>query len=94
MSDIEVRDNTDRHRFELLVDGELGGLADYRVRGGVVVVTHSEIDRRFRGRGLGNELASRTLDQLRERGARVVPSCPFFARYVAEHPEYRDLVES
>jgi predicted GNAT family acetyltransferase len=22
----------------------------------------------------------------------VVPACPFFAKYVAEHPEYDDLV--
>jgi predicted GNAT family acetyltransferase len=67
--------------------------ADYRLRDGVVVITH-EVDRRFRGRGLGNELASRTLDLLRVRGARVLPVCPFFARYVADHPEYGDIVES
>jgi len=84
VSDIEVQDDPARHRFELLVDGAPAGLADYRVRdGGIVVVTHSEVDRRFRGQGLGNELARRTLDQLRERGVKVVPACPFFAAYVA-----------
>jgi uncharacterized protein len=93
VSDIDVRDNPERHRFELLVDGEVGGLADYRLRPGVVVVVHSEVDRRFRGQGLGNELARRTLDQLRERAVKVVPACPFFARYVSEHPEYDDLIE-
>ena len=94
MSDIQLRDNVDRHRFELLVNGEVGGLAGYRVRGNVVTVTHSEVDGRFRGRGLGSQLARRTLNLLRERGVRVVPSCPFFARYVAEHHEYDDIIDA
>lgn len=93
VSDIEVQDNPGGHQFELLVDGELAGLAAYRERDGVVTVTHSEVDRRFRGRGLANELARRTLDQLRERGVTVVPMCPFFAHYVSEHHEYDDLIE-
>ncbi len=91
--DLTVRDNPDRHRFELLTDGEVAGLAAYRVRDGVTVITHSEVDPRFRGQGLGSELARRTLDLLRDHRARVVPACPFFGRYVAEHPEYADLIE-
>lgn len=92
MGDIEVRHDAGRHRFELFVDGEAGGHADYRERDGAVVVLHSEVDPRLRGRGLGDELARRTLDQLRERGVKVVPACPFFARFVDRHPEYQDLV--
>jgi hypothetical protein len=93
VSDIEVRDNPATNRFELLVDGEVAGLAAYRLRDGAVIVTHSEVDRRFRGQGLANELARRTLDQIRERDLHVVPLCPFFARYVETHPEYQDIVE-
>jgi predicted GNAT family acetyltransferase len=90
--DVQVQDNPDRSRFELVVDGELAGQATYRIRDGVVIVTHSEVDPDFRGRGLAGELARQTLDTLRERGDRVVPACPFFAKYVGEHPEYDDIV--
>jgi len=89
---VQVQDNPARHRFEILADGEVAGLAAYRVRDGVVVVTHSEVDPRFRGQGLASELARQTLDTLRERGEKVVPACPFFAKFVAEHPEYDDIV--
>ena len=89
-----MRDNPSESRFELTVDGERAGLAAYRVRDGVTVVTHSEVNRRFRGQGLGNVLAQGTLDGLRAQGARVYPACPFFAKYVAEHPEYDDIIES
>jgi predicted GNAT family acetyltransferase len=93
VNEIDLREDTGAHRFELLVDGEVGGLAAYRVRDGVTVITHSEVDPRFRGQGLGGELARRTLDALRSRGARVYPACPFFARYVVDHPEYSDIIE-
>ena len=91
--DVSVRDNADERRFELMLDGEMAGLAAYRVRDGITVITHSEIDHAHRGKGLGNDLARHTLDTLRAQGARIRPACPFFAKYVAEHPEYADLVE-
>jgi predicted GNAT family acetyltransferase len=90
--DVKVQDNPGRRRFELLVDGEVGGFADYRIRDGVVVVVHSEVERAYRGQGLGGRLAEQTLNTLRERGEKVVPACPFFARYIADHPEYADIV--
>jgi predicted GNAT family acetyltransferase len=92
VSDIELRDEPTRHRFELLVDGEMAGLAEYRRHDDRVVVIHSEVAPRFRGRGLGNELAARSLDLIRSRGETVKPVCPFFAHYVGEHPEYDDMV--
>jgi uncharacterized protein len=95
VSDFEVQDNAANHRFELLVDGAVAGLAMYRRRGDdIVVVTHSEVKPDFRGRGLGNVLAQRTLELIRSRGEKIVPICPFFARYVEEHPEYDDIVVS
>ena len=87
-----IQDNPAQRRFEALVDGRVGGFAAYDVHDGVVVVTHTEVDPVHRGQGVGQQLARGTLDQLRERGDRVVPRCGFFASYVAEHPEYTDLV--
>ena len=92
MADVTVQDNPDRNRFELLVDSAVAGFAAYRAQDGAVVITHSEVDPAHRGEGLGQELARQTLDQLRERGARVVPACPFFADYVSRNPQYSDLV--
>lgn len=88
-----VRENAGESRFELIADGEVAGFAAYRVRDGQTVITHSEVDDRFRGQGLGNELAKGTLDLLREQGARVVPVCPLFVRYVGRHHEYDDLID-
>ena len=92
--DVSVQDSPEQHRFQVVVDGRTRGFAAYRQREGAIVITHSEVDPALRGQGVGQELARRTLDLVRERGDRVVAQCPFFARYIAEHPQYADLVES
>lgn len=94
MSDIEVHDDPDRSRFEITVDGRVAGFAAYRVRDGLVIVTHSQVDPAYQGQGLGSRLVAGTLDQLRERGATVVPACPFFAKYVSTHHDWDDILAS
>jgi len=88
----EVRDNPARSRYELYVDDELAGIADYRVQGDVVVMPHTHIDRDRRGNGLGAELVKGALDDIRASGRTVVPQCWYVAEFIDEHPEYRELL--
>jgi predicted GNAT family acetyltransferase len=90
----DVRDNPDRSRYELFVDGEIVGIADYRVDGDVIVIPHTEIDRAKRGNGLGAELVRGTLDDIRASGRTVVPQCWYVAEFISEHPDYQDLLRT
>jgi len=87
-----VEENPAKHRFEILVDDALAGFTAYLPRGEVLVFTHTEVDQRYRGMGVGEALVRGTLDQLRERGDRLVPKCPFVAAFIERHPEYANLV--
>jgi predicted GNAT family acetyltransferase len=88
----QVSDNAAESRYEIRVDGRLAGFAQYRVRDGAVVFTHTEVDEEYEGQGVGSALARGALDDVRSRGARAVPLCPFIKGYIDRHPEYRDLV--
>ncbi|MDF1604065.1 GNAT family N-acetyltransferase [Nocardioides sp. YIM 152315] len=46
----------------------------------------------FRGRGVATELIHRVLDDVRARGMTVINYCPVVHRFVADHPNYADLV--
>lgn len=90
---LEVTDNPQAGRFEVRLDGELGGSAYYRRRDDRVVFTHTEVDEAFEGRGVGGALARGSLDAVRARGERVVALCEFIAGYIDKHPEYQDLLD-
>ena len=89
----EVRDNTERRRFEVVVDGEVAGFARYQRRGGRIIFVHTEIDAAHEGQGLASALARAALDAAREAGEPVIPLCPFIAAYIRRHEEYADLVD-
>lgn len=89
---IIVSDAPERERFEVTVDGELAGFLVYRSRKGLLALTHTEVEERFGGRGLGGRLARFALDQAREQGLAVLPFCPFVNEWIKRHPEYVDLV--
>lgn len=85
---IEIRDNPAEERYDLLVDGELAGMAEYRDREGRRIFFHTEVDDAYAGRGLGNRLARGVLDDALARGLRVVPRCPFIRAWLERHPDY------
>ena len=87
-----VRHNPERSRYEILVDGELAGIADYRSDGAVVTFPHTVIDGHRRGQGLGAELVRAALDDVRSTGRSVVPACWYVAQFIDENPDYRDLL--
>jgi predicted GNAT family acetyltransferase len=88
-----VEDNPGRSRFELSIDGELMGWAEYLPAGDSVIIAHTEIDERREGEGLGSALVRGMLDRIRASGKTVIPTCAFTAAYIQRHPEYIDLVD-
>ncbi len=92
VSSVRVVDNPDKNRYEAYVGDELAGFITYRTRPGAVVLVHTEVDEAFEGHGVGGDLAAGALADLRARGLKVYPLCPFIARYIERHPEVSDLV--
>ena len=92
MSEIEVRDNGAELRYEALADGTLVGEIRYRREPGAIVLVHTEVSPSAEGQHVGSRLVRAALDDIRARGLRVVPVCPFVAAYLRRHPEYADLV--
>ena len=87
-----VTDNPELSRYELHVDGELAGWAEYRPAGDSVIIAHTEIADGHEGEGLGGLLVRAALERIRESGRTVIPTCPFTAAYIDRHPEFVDLV--
>jgi uncharacterized protein len=92
-SDLIIRDNVGKHRFEAdLGDGSLA-IAEYRLHDGEIVFTHTKVPSAHEGEGIGSALIRFALASARERGLRVVPICPFFRAYINTHAEVQDLLD-
>jgi uncharacterized protein len=85
-----VRDNAERHRFELDVDGQTA-FAVYRREGDTLAITHTETPLALRGKGVASALVRGLLDIARAQGLKVRPKCPFVVAYMDRHTENADL---
>lgn len=93
MTDVEMTHQPQTHRYEAHVGGELAGFAEYQLTDELVVFTHTEVDDRFEGRGIGSAIARFALDDVRRDGSRrVLPLCPFIKAWIGKHPDYAGLV--
>jgi len=89
-----VANNPSASRYEVVVDGEVGGFLAYRLADGVIDLQHTVVQPSHRGQGLAGLLAERAFEDARAQGLSVIPSCPFIAGWVPEHPEVADLIVS
>lgn len=94
MDTITLSDNKAASRYELLRGGALAAQADYELQDGAVVLTHTEVQPAHEGQGLGSKLAKFALDDIRQRGLKVVPKCDFMVTWIERHPDYADLLAS
>lgn len=85
-----VRDNTERHRFELDADGHVA-FSNYKRGNGVLTILHTEVPKALEGRGIGSALIRGVLDTARSEGLKVNALCPFAKAYLEKHSEYADL---
>ena len=89
----EVTHNPGQSRYEAHVDDVLAGVAVYQLSDQLVVITHTEVEPAYEGQGIGSALTRFALDDVRRDGARkVLPLCPFVKDWMAQHPDYDDLV--
>lgn len=104
-TEVEVRDNRELRRVEALLprdgaddgsdDGEreVAGFSEYQIGvDGTFDFTHTEVDERFEGEGIGSRLAAGVMDFARQEGVRIRPSCSFIRSYMERHEETHDLL--
>jgi uncharacterized protein len=87
-----VTDRPNELRYEIEVDGEVAGFLMYRLEPGVIELVHTDVAPKWEGKGVGGALVKGALDDVRARGLKMRPFCPFVRAYIKRHPEYQDLV--
>ncbi|WP_229052406.1 GNAT family N-acetyltransferase [Aeromicrobium sp. Leaf350] len=93
MSDVQVVHDPARKRYTATIDGETAGFAEYIQTDELIVFTHTEVDRRFEGKGVGSAIVRVSLDEVLAAGQhKVMPLCPFYKGWIGRHREYVPMV--
>ncbi len=80
----------ERGRFQARIDGHLC-VSDYRLTGGVMHMTHTEVPPALQGRGIAAALVEAALAYARAHGHKVNPLCSYVQAYLRRHPQTQDL---
>ena len=91
MADQDIRHNEAAHRFEAGHAPHLAKL-DYHLSGHSVDMLHVEVPEEYQGQGLAGLLTLTALIWAREKGLKVIPSCPYVKVYLKKHPEFSDVI--
>lgn len=84
-------DNVLAERYELELDDDTAFI-EYIRKPGVVILTHTSVPERHTGKGIGSEIVRAALEDIGQKGLKVVPQCGFVALYIVRHPEWEDIV--
>lgn len=91
MNNLTVKNNKEKNRFEIELDGATA-FVDYSEQNGVVALTHTEVPPAFEGKGVGSKLVKGALEMVKNENKKVNPLCSFVAGYIERHTEFQSLV--
>ena len=85
---LEIHNDPKARKFYAVVDGQ-EAVIEYAKMGDVYNLAHTHVPEELRGKGIAEQLVRGALDQIREEGAKFLPSCPYIQTFLKKHPEYR-----
>jgi len=91
MTDADIHDNTESHRYELPVGGEVA-VVIYNLSGQNLMITETLVPVALEGQGIASRLAKHVIADARARNLLILPVCPFFSAYLQKHPEHAEVV--
>ncbi|ARN79029.1 hypothetical protein BST97_14100 [Nonlabens spongiae] len=89
--DYQFNDNEDLKWFELHLNDAIAFI-DYIVAQETIYLTHTEVPKGYEGQGIGFIIVKRALNDIKSKGLKLVPLCPFVAMYLKKNPEWKELV--
>ncbi len=90
-NDIKLVNNESKQQYELTVEGLLSFI-DYEIKGNTIYLTHTEVPEELEGKGVAAEMVQKALNDIEERGLKLVPYCSYVGTFLKRHPEWNRLL--
>lgn len=81
-------------RYLAVLDGFEAEMTYSRAGAKMIIIDHTGVPDALRGRGVGQALVLRGIEDARAEGRKIVPLCPFAKAQIARHPEWQDVLNN
>ena len=92
--DIEREDRPTGGTYRVKIDGHVAEMTFSRASDLLIIIDHTDVPDALRGKKVGNLLLERAIADMRAKGGKIFPLCPFAASQFRSHPEYRDVLST
>jgi len=92
--DIVREDTPSGGRYVIAIDDTEAELTFSRASPRLIIIDHTVVPDALRGRGLGQALALRAVEDAREGGWKIIPLCTFFKAQLERHSEWADVIST
>jgi len=90
---LKLMDNEQAKRFQFDLDpGDFAKIEYIKTKDKRIYLTHTEVPKGYEGQGIGSQIIGQTLEHIKTDGWTLIPLCPFVAKYLQRHPEWKALV--
>ena len=76
----------------MVVDGHVSEMTYSRASAELIIIDHTDVPGALRGRGVGQVLVRRAVDDARREGFKIIPLCPYAKAQFERHAEWRDVI--
>ena len=93
---LNIRHDSDRHRFHLVINDHQDAELVYRFRdlkaGKAMDFVRTYVPPASRNKGIGEELVNHGVAYARENNYKIIPTCSFVQAYLDKRPGLKDLI--
>ena len=91
--DIQRSETDSGGRYFVSMDGHEAEMTYSRAGKSIIIIDHTGVPPELGGRGIGQELVKRAVDDARAEGRKIVPLCPYAKAQIEKHPEWQDVLK-
>ena len=93
-ADVRLEQRKSGGRYTLVVETHEAEMTYSRASAQLIIIDHTDVPEALRGRGIGQVLVTRAVEDARRDGFKIIPLCPFASAQFRRHAEWRDVLSS
>lgn len=94
MSELDVKreDGPTGGRYLVTIDGHTAEMTYSKAGATRIIIDHTGVPDALRGKGAGQAMVKRAVEDARTAGIKIIPLCPFAKAQIEKHPEWQDVL--